>query len=618
MRKRYNKKEKNFYISNEGMVVSDDNSGLLWENSLADQLQDWAQEQSDYPSYDQNRTDSWRTMLFSDVEKPEDQNATQNVMQEVPLQDSNAAQAPVNSISDDAVDSEWEAIQPQAQAQWPMRITEEALEEANKQQEQEAQAAAAAAMAELQEDPEVSTEQTPEAVLDEALSEPSFEEGNNVLDDSKETLGGFRFNDEPYKVKRYNTWFLIFSLGIILFWWISYVLYVFYQYLTLKSEPTAYDNTQVDTLAEYYDDYGQKIWLFNNEPFENIDLTQGNGQVDTLLRDPGLNFVQKREDLQFALTKLWDQIIWIRNETKLLREKMNRDGFFPQELVDILNTDNAVSSIQRSLNSLEVVKFSSAIRVFSLMDDIVKDLADSFNYTKSDIKKRLNDLMERWETDVELYLNDCYNNPYEPEDCSKINDFDMYYKKIKEDKNFDTVFFKNLMKFINNQLEYNNMPSFSITFNSFDWQSNSISFSVEVNTTIEDETALIQQGVKSPHIFIISELIKLLKQSTFIVGKAIDAKDIKVVSKPITVAGRQFNVNNSVNTFTLPIQKTTEREIFDFIDTYTTTVQTGSSVSDMISSLLNDSGNSVQEEEKDESVVEEDSSNEEGGEVIEE
>jgi hypothetical protein len=111
----------------------------------------------------------------------------------------------------------------------------------------------------------------------------------------------------------------------------------------------------------------------------------------------------------------------------------------------------------------------------------------------------------------------------------------------------------------------------------------------------------------------------LLKQSTFIVGKAIDAKDIKVVSKPITVAGRQFNVNNSVNTFTLPIQKTTEREIFDFIDTYTTTVQTGSSVSDMISSLLNDSGNSVQEEEEEEeNVVEENNSNEEGGEVLEE
>jgi hypothetical protein len=54
-------------------------------------------------------------MLFSDVEKPEDQNINQNVMQEDSLQDANAAQAPVNSISDDAVDSEWAAIQPQSQ-----------------------------------------------------------------------------------------------------------------------------------------------------------------------------------------------------------------------------------------------------------------------------------------------------------------------------------------------------------------------------------------------------------------------------------------------------------------------------------------------------------------------
>jgi hypothetical protein len=74
---------------------------------------------------------------------------------------------------------------------------------------------------------------------------------------------------------------------------------------------------------------------------------------------------------------------------------MNKDGFFPQELVDILDTDNAVNSIQRSLNSLEVVKFSSAIRVFSLMDDIVKDIANKFNYTKSDVKRRLEDFMER-------------------------------------------------------------------------------------------------------------------------------------------------------------------------------------------------------------------------------
>jgi hypothetical protein len=39
---------------------------------------------------------------------------------------------------------------------------------------------------------------------------------------------------------------------------------------------------------------------------------------------------------------------------------------------------------------------------------------------------------------------------------------------IKEEESFDTDFFKKLMKYINNQIEYNDLPSFSITFNSFD------------------------------------------------------------------------------------------------------------------------------------------------------
>ena len=147
----------------------------------------------------------------------------------------------------------------------------------------------------------------------------------------------------------------------------------------------------------------------------------------------------------------------------------------------------------------------------------------------------MNELIERGERDVEYYLNVCYNNPYEPVKCDKIDDFSEYYKKIREESEFDTSFFKTLMEFIDNKLEYSNVPSFSITFNSFDGKSNSIGFTVEVSTLKEDEYALVQQGVKSPHIFIVSELIKLLKQSTFIVGKAIDAKDIKVSPKQITI-----------------------------------------------------------------------------------
>ena len=98
------------------------------------------------------------------------------------------------------------------------------------------------------------------------------------------------------------------------------------------------------------------------------------------------------------------------------------------------------------------------------MDVFVSSLADTLWYTKSDIREKLNELIERGERDVEYYLNVCYNNPYEPVKCDKIDDFSEYYKKIREESEFDTSFFKTLMEFIDNKLEYSNVPSF---FNHF-------------------------------------------------------------------------------------------------------------------------------------------------------
>jgi hypothetical protein len=87
--------------------------------------------------------------------------------------------------------------------------------------------------------------------------------------------------------------------------------------------------------------------------------------------------VQKKDILQTKLSALGEQIIALKTQTKAFQESMNKDGFFPQELVDILKADNAVGSIQRSLLSLEVVKFSSAMKVFSLMDVFVSSLAEN-------------------------------------------------------------------------------------------------------------------------------------------------------------------------------------------------------------------------------------------------
>ena len=377
----------------------------------------------------------------------------------------------------------------------------------------------------------------------------------------------------PTKVVSYNQKFLLLLVGSIILGLLEFASFAFWKYLGEKSQADiSHLSTITEKTSESYNEYGQTLGLFDLQKYENLNVDEwAKEKITKIIKDLSLNYVQKRDILQSVANKIGTSILDLKWKIQQDTNALNKDWFFPEELVWILKQDNAVGSIQRSLLSLEVVKFSSAIKVFSLMDTFLSSMVSDFGYQQSEIKKILNELIERGENDIQNYLNYCYNNPYEPVQCNIIWDFDKYYQlreKLTGEKPFNTSFFKKLMEHIDKKLEYSNVPSFSITFNSFDGKSNSIAFTVEVNTLKEDEYVLLKQGIKSPHIFIVSELIQLLKQSTFIVGKAIDAKDIRVTSKPITIWGSKYMVNNSVKTFTLPIQKNTEREIFDYVDKY--------------------------------------------------
>ena len=377
----------------------------------------------------------------------------------------------------------------------------------------------------------------------------------------------------PTKVVSYNQKFLLLLVGSIILGILGFASFAFWKYLGEKSQADiSHLSTITEKTSKNYDEYGQTLGLFDLQKYENINIDEwAKEKITKIIKDLSLNYVQKRDILQSVANKIGTSILDLKWKIQQDTNALNKDWFFPEELVWILKQDNAVGSIQRSLLSLEIVKFSSAIKVFSLMDTFLSSMVSDFGYQQSEIKKILNELIERGENDIQNYLNYCYNNPYEPVQCNIIWDFDKYYQlreKSTGEKPFNTSFFKKLMEHIDKKLEYSNVPSFSITFNSFDGKSNSIAFTVEVNTLKEDEYVLLKQGIKSPHIFIVSELIQLLKQSTFIVGKAIDAKDIRVTSKPITIWGSKYMVNNSVKTFTLPIQKNTEREIFDYVDKY--------------------------------------------------
>jgi hypothetical protein len=48
----------------------------------------------------------------------------------------------------------------------------------------------------------------------------------------------------------------------------------------------------------------------------------------------------------------------------------------PDELNKLLTDDGAIDTIQRSLNALEVIKFSTATRVFSYMNTALTTIAE--------------------------------------------------------------------------------------------------------------------------------------------------------------------------------------------------------------------------------------------------
>lgn len=390
----------------------------------------------------------------------------------------------------------------------------------------------------------------------------------DFLDDSK-SPDSFETNAQT-KIKSYTTPFYYTILGTVFCGIVIIFAGIFNWYLSEKSLPnTETPHEYIEAFSNHYNEYGQMLGLFDIDTYKSTDLTtDGKNKIQNLISAPGLNYPQKKDLLQETSSAFGQKTIELKGEIKTITDQLNRDVFFPEELVTILKENNSVSSIQRSLLSLEVVKFSSAMKVFSLMDVFLTSLSNELAMPKSEIKQRLNDLLARGENDVKNYLNYCYNNPYEPANCNIIGDFDTYYRLSKSKQNFDTGFFKTMMDMIDRKLENAQLPSFSITFNDFDSKSGEISFSVEVNTLKEDEYALIREGIKSPHIFIVSELIKLLKQSTFILGKSIDIKEMQVSEKEEEIGGTTYKYHTSSKTFSLPIQKNTKREIFDYVDSY--------------------------------------------------
>ena len=399
-----------------------------------------------------------------------------------------------------------------------------------------------------------------------SISETAKTASNIVLGDSGIQM---KFANRNYKL-RYRNIFMFSLVITILCSCVGLVLGVYDKYMYYAAQPVV--DSQYQGYIDMYKGIEQTITdqiSFSDYPkYRGLSLAGPDAKqnIETIVNASGINYIQKKDLLQESLNQLMDTYIANRQQLDSLKQDVTKYGFFSRELFDLLQNEEYITSVKDSLLSLEMIKFSAAIKVFSYLDTFIASLGNVIGMSSSEVADNMDIITQRGEKDILVYLNSCYLNPYEVDyDCNLVGDFDRYYTQIdKEKTNFDRGFFKKLMQYVDVKLEQNDIPSFAITFQQFDPNQKQISFNVEVNTTQQDELALTKKWIINPHIFIVSNLLNLIKQSLFVVGENIDAKKLKIATKSVKLWSNVFTIHNSVMDFVLPVQKSTEREITDY------------------------------------------------------
>ncbi|MCX6822380.1 MAG: hypothetical protein NTX91_00080, partial [candidate division SR1 bacterium] len=367
----------------------------------------------------------------------------------------------------------------------------------------------------------------------------------------------------------YRRMFVMALIAIAVFGSLALLLGLYNRYLTIASQPIipAADTTYINDYKSVQNILRTTLGMSDYQKYSAMGMDGINGKtnVDTILNST-FNYVSKKELLQNNLNTFSPVLIGNKQKLEDLKQEVTKYGFFSRELFDLLQNEEYVTSIKESLLSLEMIKFSSAIKVFSYLDTFISTVANVLNIPTATAEAKMTTLADRGEKDIALYLNNCYLNPYEIDyDCNLVGDFDRYYSVIQpNDTGLDRPFFKKIMSLIDIKLEQTALPSFAITFQKFDPTQKQISFNVEVNTFAQDEAALTKKGIINPHIFIVTNLLNLIKQSLYVLSENVDAKTLKITPKTIKIGSTVFTVNNSTMDFILPIQQSTQREITDY------------------------------------------------------
>ena len=357
---------------------------------------------------------------------------------------------------------------------------------------------------------------------------------------------------------------------IIIFWLTSLLFFIMRQFMHIASQKVI-DPTftpYVQMYKDYEKDINEYVSLNEFDYYKNLSLlwAPAKPNLRQIVDASTINYVHKKDIIQAWVDQISQSIISQHQQLDAIKRDIAAFWFFSKELFELVDADKQTTSIQRSLLSLETIKFATALKIFKNLDTFIDQFSRNFRVDKEFVREQMDFFLTRWEADISTYIQSCYLNPLEDvRKCNIVNDFEKYFTFVETETEFDAELFKALISFIDNKLEDTDYPSLEIQFDNFNPSSQSLSFTIEVNSFQEDEIELFRKGILNPHIFIITNMINLLKQSRFVIGESIRVDKLNINRNEVKIWSTSVFVSTSQMKFTLPLQKETQREIFDYV-----------------------------------------------------
>lgn len=402
--------------------------------------------------------------------------------------------------------------------------------------------------------------------------------------DEKKTTTGFwaYYNAALGNKKRRESLKAMNIPGALLLITLSILIWAVFFFLTYISLTVANREAGSESIIQYYDSTFR--WVDSITAYPGISALEQETDTPiitdstfTNIISSSLPFYFKRDIMEQVVSRLIQRLISESEQLATIQKDISKYGFLDPQIMSLLNTDEEIIPIITSLHTVETVKFWTALKMFSLLDTFLSQTSRLLWISKDDLESKMKLYSSRWEKDIARFLSNCYLNPYEtlPE-CNQIGDFSNYFLYDEKNTTIDPKLLSQILVIIDNKLEQSDLPSLQINFDRFAPNAKSLWFRIIVNTLPEDEAAFFARGIINPHIFIISNLVNLLKQSLFIIGDSINVNKLNIQRKDLNIGNLVIPVSTSSMNFTLPLQNSSEREIYDFYENIADIELTGS------------------------------------------